>query len=87
MADFDQFNATPTQIAENLFSDSMRDAYSAIHLSGADKQYREAMARAIGGMCEALVSLTRGLRATYAATHKLNQRIAHLERSLGNGNK
>ncbi|MCC7306861.1 MAG: hypothetical protein IT173_04800 [Acidobacteria bacterium] len=87
MADFDPFNATPTQWAENSFNDSTREAFSAIHLSGSEKQYREAMARAIGGMCSGLASLTRGLRATYAATHKLNQRIAHLERSLGNGNK
>lgn len=85
MADFDPFNATPTQLAENLFRSSMTDAYSAIQLAGSEKQYNEAMARSLAGMCEALLQLSKGLRATYATTHKLHQRIAHLERSLGNG--
>jgi len=87
MVGLDPFNATPTQMAENLFRTSMRDAYSAIQLAGAEKQYREAMARAFGGLCEGLMQLTKGLRATYAEAHKVNQRLVHLERSLGKGNR
>ena len=44
MADFDPFNATPTQWAEQLFNSSTRDAYSAIQLAGSEKQYNDAMA-------------------------------------------
>lgn len=81
MAEFDPFNATPTQWAENVFQSSMREAYSAITSAGVEKEYRQAMARAIGGMCEGLKNLSVGLRATYAEVHKLNQKLAQLERS------
>jgi len=87
MVGLDLFNVTPTQLAENLLHGAMSDAYSAIRLAGTDKQYNEAMARAVGGLCEGLMQLTKGLRATYAEAHKVNQRLVHLERSLGKGNR
>jgi len=81
MAEFDPFNATPTQHAENLFQSSMQDAYRAIHLTGSDKDYRSAIASSIGGICEGLKRLSEGLRATYLEIHKLNRKMAQIERA------
>jgi hypothetical protein len=75
MGDFDPFNARPTQWAEHLSKDAMREAQAAIHLTGSPELYQQNMARALTHLSDAVSSLAVGLRATYILLDKINKRL------------
>lgn len=74
MGEFDALNAKPTEWAEHLSKEAMREAQQAIHLTGSPEKYQQTMARAVLHLSDAMSSMAVGLRATYILLDKLNKR-------------
>jgi cytosine/adenosine deaminase-related metal-dependent hydrolase len=75
MGDFDPFNAKPTEWAERLSKEAMREAQAAIHMTQSPEMYQQNMARALTHLSDAVSSLAVGLRATYILLDKMNKRV------------
>lgn len=75
MGEFDPFNAKPTEWAERLSKEAMREAQAAIHLTKSPEMYQQNMARALMHLSDAVSSLAVGMRATYILLDKMNKRV------------